>query len=152
MSPIAYLFLGDAMNMPLAAHAVIDTVSAWWRDRMQISAELDEIGRLSYQDLEEVANDCGMTTLQLVDVIKAGPHGSDEMLALMKALNIDPDAVREFNPRNFRDMQVACARCSSKGECRSHLAEGSISEHYRDYCENADVMNALRAQPMMLSE
>lgn len=152
MSPIAFLFLGDTMNMPLAAHAVIDTVSAWWRDRMQISAELDEIGRLSYQDLEEVANDCGMTTLQLVDVIKAGPHGSDEMLALMKALNIDPDAVREFNPRNFRDMQVACARCSSKGECRSHLAEGSISEHYRDYCENADVMNALRAQPMMLSE
>lgn len=152
MSPIAFLFLGDTMNMPLAAHAVIDTVSAWWRDRMQISAELDEIGRLSYQDLEEVANDCGMTTLQLVDVIKAGPHGSDEMLALMKALNIDPDAVREFNPRNFRDMQVACARCSSKGECRSHLAEGSISVHYRDYCENAEVMNALRAQPMMLSE
>ncbi|MDH6266675.1 hypothetical protein M2360_002071 [Rhizobium sp. SG_E_25_P2] len=140
------------MNMPLAAHAVIDTVATWWRDRMQISAELEEIGRLSYEDLEEVASDCGMTALQLVDVIKAGPHGSDEMLALMKALNIDPDAVREFNPRNFREMQVACARCGSKSECRSHLADGSIAGQYRDYCENADVMNALRAQPMMLSE
>ncbi len=118
MSPIAYLFLGgrhEQCHSPRMRSSIRSRPGA--RPHAD-SAELDEIGRLSYQDLEEVANDCGMTTLQLVDVIKAGPHGSDELLALMKALNIDPDGRPRIQSAQFRDMQGGLRPLQLQGECR----------------------------------
>lgn len=139
------------MNMPLAAQSIVATVSAWWRDRQEANRQLEEIGSLSYEDLTEVAADCGVTPYELVAIVKAGPHGADEMKEMMKALNIDPAAVEAADRRLFNDMMATCAECGSKAQCRHDLRTHQAADNYGTYCANADTMNELRAEPEMLA-
>jgi len=92
-------------------------------------------------------NDCGITPEQLIELAKAGPHAADEMIEMMRALSIDPTEVQLRFRNQFRDMQINCSHCASKGECRKDLKIGSAPEHFIDYCANADELNALRRGP-----
>ena len=79
------------------------------------------------------------------------PVNADEMPFMMQALNIDPVDVETNDPEGFRAMQGACATCANKGGCRSDLKDGTAPERYLSYCNNADLLNALRADPEMLA-
>lgn len=138
--------------MEMASQNIVSKVSTWWRSWTENSRHMDEILKLGYADLEGIAADCGITPVQLADLVRSGPHGSDEMLEMMKALNIDADAVNAAEPMMFRDMQVVCAECDSKGKCRRHLADGSAPATYNGYCGNSATLNELRAEPEMLAE
>ncbi|MCO6185763.1 DUF6455 family protein [Rhizobium sp. L1K21] len=79
------------------------------------------------------------------------PSNADEMPFMMQALNIDPVDVETNDPEAFKSMQAACSTCANKGGCRSDLRDGTASERYLSYCNNADRLNALRADPDMLA-
>ncbi|MDO6963814.1 DUF6455 family protein [Rhizobium alvei] len=138
--------------MELATDSIAAKVSNWWKNWLETNQQMDELRSLGYEDLESVAADCGVSTTQLISIVRAGPHATDEMLAMMKALNIDAAAVQANDPHLFHDMQVVCAECESKGRCRKHLADGSAASTYAGYCGNAPLMNELRAEPEMLVE
>lgn len=137
------------MTTTLSAHSIISTLTAWWRNRKEANRQFEEILSLSEQDLAEVAADCGVSTYDLIAIIKAGPHAADEMWEMMKALNIDPDAVDEADRHMFHDMMAVCAECAAKGECRHDLRKGTAAERYVHYCPNAEQLNILRATPDM---
>ncbi len=138
------------MTTRLAAQSITSALSAWWRNRQEANREYDEAASLSPEDLAEVAADCGVSTYDLISIIKAGPHAADEMKRMMKALNIDADAVEAGDRHLYRDMLAVCARCESKGECRRDLRDGRAIDNYGHYCPNAESMNELRAEPDML--
>jgi hypothetical protein len=69
------------------------------------------------------------------------------MTALMRALNIDPDAVHFDQPSSYRNMTVACALCEDKSRCRHELAAGTARENYAHFCPNHEEMSELRARP-----
>jgi hypothetical protein len=138
------------MNQPIAMQSVIAGLADWWRERRDIATQLNEIATLSPGDLAAAAADCGVTTADLIAVVRSGPHGADEMQQLLAALNIDPAAVRADRPGILREMAVNCAECGSKARCRRDLADGIAAAHYGDYCVNAETMNELRAEPEML--
>ncbi|MBL0371372.1 hypothetical protein JJB09_04970 [Rhizobium sp. KVB221] len=146
------------MNIPLAAaHTVVETLTAWWRDQRRRTTEiLDEAAALNYHDLEGVAADCGISPYQLVHIISAGPQANDEIGEILRALNVEPAAVDAADHENYRKMQIACARCGSKTLCRSLLDSGDAASSYGAFCPNAErikqaVIGELRAVHERLS-
>lgn len=139
------------MNASMSGQSIIETLRAWWRDRREAQQQLDEIAALSQQDLEEVAADCGISSYDLLAVIKAGPHASDEMKEMLKALNVDAAALEANDRPLYHDMIATCAECKAKGECRRDLRDGRAADNYTHYCPNADTINELRAMPEMLA-
>ncbi|MGX5666342.1 DUF6455 family protein [Rhizobium daejeonense] len=129
---------------------VFSRLAGWFAKSWESSAEADMIASLDDSTIRNIAHDCGITPDQLIELAKVGPHAADEMLAMMRALNIDPTEV-ELRLRNeFRDMQITCSHCASKGECRKDLARGAAAENFGHYCGNAEHLNALRANPDLL--
>ena len=135
-----------------SAHSVLSRVISWIARSWENAGEAEMIAAMDDQTIREIAHDCGITPEQLIELAKAGPHAADEMIEMMRALSIDPTEVQLRFRNQFRDMQINCSHCASKGECRKDLKIGSAPEHFIDYCANADELNALRADPQVLAD
>ncbi len=133
-----------------ATRTVFSRLTEWFSRSWESAAEADMIVSLDDSTIRSIAHDCGISPDQLIELAKAGPHAADEMVVMMRALNIDPSEV-ELRLRNeFRDMQITCSHCASKSECRKDLARGTAAETFAHYCGNAESLNALRANPDFL--
>ena len=64
---------------------------------------------------------------------------------MMRARNLDPEAVRRAFRGVVRDMEVTCARCRDSGTCRLELEAGTAGTHSHDFCGNAGTMDDLLA-------
>ena len=134
------------------AHAsIFETARAWWEDWKLRQHDLAELRSMGEGSIEKLAADVGVSPYELFMAAASGEHAADEMLLMMQAFNIDPAAVSLDNPDFFRFMQSNCAACQDKKACRHDLADGTASEHYNDYCRNAEILSELRAKPEMLA-
>lgn len=124
-----------------------DRVLGWWNERQEISRELQEIAALGDHGVEELATDVGLNPQLLAAVIRHGASAADDMERLMKALNIDADAVHFDMPAFYREMKVSCALCDDKTRCRHELEDGTAPENYAHFCPNHEIMSELRARP-----
>ena len=140
------------MDMQAAADNVVSTLVGWWRERRAAQTGLMEIASLGPDDFVGVAADCGLSSAQLIAIVRAGPHAAEEMGEMLRALNVDESAVMAGDRNLYNDMQAVCAVCGSKGECRRHLRDGTAAETYPSFCGNADTINQLRASPDMLHD
>ncbi|CAD7032990.1 hypothetical protein REJC140_03128 [Pseudorhizobium endolithicum] len=122
----------------------------WCAQAWEATTEADVIGSLDDETLREIARDCCITPDQILQLVKAGPHAADEMVALMKALNIDANEVSLAHPGQFRDMQITCSNCTSKERCRRDLARHAADQEYIHYCGNAEHLSGMRADPELL--
>lgn len=129
---------------------VLARLFQWCSDAWEQAGEAEMLANLDERVFHDLARDCGVTPDQLLQLVKAGPHAADEMPEMMRALNIDPAAVKLQDALLFRDMQVTCGNCAAKGRCRNDLALNTAGAHFRDYCGNAPTLNALRAEPELL--
>ncbi len=130
----------------------VQQILSWFAQGFEHASESDMLASLSDAEIEALAEDCGMSSHQLLALVQAGPHAADEMPAMMRALNIDPAEVEYRMRRVFRDMQITCAQCQSKETCQQHLRQGKAGQTFVEYCGNADTLNALRANPDLLIE
>lgn len=133
-----------------SARTVFARLMDWFAKGWESSAEADMIASLDDFTIQSIAHDCGISPDQLIELAKAGPHAADEMIGMMKALNIDPAEIELRLRAQFRDMQITCAHCAHKGECRRDLASGAAAENFAHYCGNANELNVLRANPDFL--
>lgn len=133
-----------------SARTVLSRLVEWFAKGWEGSAEAEMIASLDEGTIKSIAHDCGISPDQLIELAKAGPHAADEMIRMMKALNIDPAEIELRLRSQFRDMQITCAHCTHKGECRKDLVSGAAAENFAHYCGNADELNALRANPEFL--
>lgn len=134
------------------SHTLVSRFMGWVARSWEASSEADAIAALDADTIRQIAGDCGIAPDQLIALAKAGPGAADEMIEMMKALNIDPMEVSMCHPHQFRDMQVNCSSCASKGRCRRDLAAGQAALHVNDYCNNSDHLAAMRATPELLAE
>lgn len=105
----------------------------------------NELATMSRDDFQILAADIGVSESDLRDVVpKIGDH-SDLMDKMMRARNLDPEAVRRAFRGVVRDMEVTCARCRSSGTCRLELEAGSAGARSHEFCGNAEVMDDLLA-------
>lgn len=100
--------------------------------------------------LLKIAMNAGLVSNNPHQVSSSPDDGAVEMPQMMQTLNIDPTTVETSDPDGFRTMQANCAKCANKAGCRADLGAGTAPQHYLGYCRNADLLNALRADPEML--
>lgn len=124
----------------------------WYSDLRIRHEEERSLINLDAESRRKLAEDCNIAIDQLLDVVRAGPHGADEMEKMLKALHIDPVDLQTQLPELFRDMQVTCATCGHKGRCRHELDDGSAAVTFGEYCANAQALNVMRAEPPLLRD
>ncbi|MBP2547271.1 hypothetical protein J2858_000164 [Neorhizobium galegae] len=112
----------------------------------------DGFERLDRDLQRQTALDIGVAPDRLAAIAAKGPGSAEEMDRLMHALHIDPVEVRLLQPAAYREMQANCALCASKATCRHDLSEGTAAAEFSTYCNNADHMNGLRAEPDLLED
>lgn len=119
-----------------------DRAAHWLRERGQALAacrELEDCG-----EAERLARDCGIPLDDLRAIARKGPDAARELVEMLKALNIDPDALDRFQPAVMRDLQHHCCLCENKAECHDELAAGHAARTYGEFCVNADTLAALK--------
>ena len=72
-------------------------------------------------------------------------HVAELLPRMIRALALNPTAVRRDHPEIFRSLQAACEICERVGRCGRCLEDGSASGAYQDFCLNAPVLRALVA-------
>jgi uncharacterized protein YjiS (DUF1127 family) len=108
------------------------------RERAEIEAmSADEVGRL--------ARDIGVGPDELERLVDAA-HDPEQLSAMLRALNLDEDALKRAAPAMVRDMQRLCSLCETAGTCQHALDTGIAPTTYRSFCVNAATLDALRAE------
>ena len=108
-------------------------------------AQDSELANMSYQDLQFLASDIGVS---VADLRAIGPKITDHddlIRKMMLAHGLDPDVVRRAFSGVMRDMEVTCARCRDVKTCQRELAASTAAEHCHEFCPNASVMDELLA-------
>ena len=124
----------------------------WYSDLRARREEERTLVNLDPELQRQLANDCSVNFDTLLEVVRAGRHGADEMIEMLKALHIDPADLEAHMPDLFRDMQVTCATCPDKERCRHDLRNGSAPVTFADFCANAPALDTMRAEPPLLRE
>lgn len=121
---------------------VIETFSEWLRHRREVV----EMCQFDAAEFGRIAHDLGVTTSDLDELVRQGPHKVEELPQLLKVLGIDEDAIARAQPLVMRDLERVCALCRHKTECDHDIADGSLAEHYKAYCANKTTLDALEQE------
>jgi hypothetical protein len=125
------------------AGRLIDSFGEWLSHQRRI----DEMEGLHPADFERMASSLGMSSGDLVTLVRKGPHAADELPKMLAELGINAEALSRVQPAVYHDMERVCARCEAKGRCDRDLASHTAAQHYEDYCLNASTIDALNQKP-----
>jgi len=124
-------------------------VQSWRRWIARRADQLLETARLGSDNLEYLTHDLKAADSDLCTV--AGGHGDDLLRRHMLALDLDSYELALSDPALLRHLQRCCSLCESREDCASDLARASTDrawqgrDDWRDYCENALVLEMLMA-------
>lgn len=124
---------------------VLDRLEGWWHDWRQRARERAELSAADYSLLSEIARDAGAAnTQELLAVVNKGPKGSALMKEMAEALGVDLTAAQIAHPHVVRQMEISCSNCDSKRRCSCELEDGTAAQHASEFCNNAEVFDALK--------
>jgi len=127
---------------PIVENA-IDLFGDWLKHRQ----EMRELRDMNSSDFARIARDLCVSPAELDEVVRRGPHASDELPRLLKALGIDEAALSRTQPVLQRDMMRVCAACRQKTLCNYDLDADTAAGHYEEYCPNASNIDGLNERP-----
>ena len=127
-----------AKSYPIVENA-INLFGDWLKHRQ----EMREIREMYSGDFARIARDLNVSPADLDAVVRQGPHASDELSVLLKALGIDEATLSRTQPALQRDMVRVCAACRQKALCNHDLAAGTLAYRYDEYCPNAPAIDEL---------
>lgn len=115
---------------------LLGTLADWLSHRR----EMREVRELDRTEFDHIAADLQISPGNLEELVRRGPHALDELPKMLAALGIDQAALAKAQPRLLRDMEQVCALCGKKRRCDRDIANGSVGDHYQEYCPNADTL------------
>jgi hypothetical protein len=118
---------------------VISTFADWLKHRR----EMREMRELDRDEFDRIASDLRVSSVDLEELVRQGPHAVDELPRLLEALGINEAALANAQPMLLRDMERVCALCGHKRQCDHDLIAGTSAEHFADYCPNAPTIAQL---------
>src|SRR5262249_27804134 len=118
---------------------LISTFADWLKHRR----EMREMRQLDRDEFDRIASDLRVSSVDLEDLVRQGPHAAAELPKLLKALGIDEADLASAQPLLLRDMERVCALCGQKRQCDRDIIAGTSAEHYTDYCPNAPTIEQL---------
>jgi Family of unknown function (DUF6455) len=103
-------------------------------------ADLDRRG-----GLDTVLDDIGLTRAELAKIIAGYPVSGRMLPVMAQRLGVDIEAL---DPRTRYQLARGCALCQSRRTCRRWLAaKPADSTTYREFCPNAEMLDAVNAAP-----
>jgi len=124
-------------------HLILGAVAEWVRSYACRRGYRNELMNCSAEDVARIAADLKVNQRELASLAEKGPNAADLLQKLLVALGIDPKDLDHYDPAVMRDLQRSCIMCDEKGRCRFDVANGVITEKFRDYCPNAFTLDAL---------
>lgn len=122
---------------------ILDAIANWVKKYRHAVGMRGELAHCGAEEVALIARDIGVSPEELIFVANKGPHAADELPKLLRALGVDPQKLRFDDPGLMRSLQRICISCGHKDRCQHDLAQGTASEHYREYCPNAMSLDAL---------
>ena len=132
--------------MPNSETAHAGLVASAWRWLEHHLGPVDELSRLSEQDLRMMSEDLGMTVGDLQAVAASTVDIQPELNAMMRAAGLDPNQVQAHFHTIMRDIQVTCIRCTNRTLCARELAAGRAGATYHAFCGNASSFDGIRQE------
>jgi uncharacterized protein YjiS (DUF1127 family) len=129
-------------TFPIVENA-INLFGDWLRHRQ----EMRELRDMNSGDFARIARDLCVSPAELDEVVRQGPHASDELPRLLKTLGIDEATLSRTQPVLQRDMMRVCASCRQKTLCNHDLDAGTLAQRYEEYCPNALAIEELDERP-----
>lgn len=106
----------------------------------------DALQALTEEDRQRLADEIGLTTVQLDGLVAAGPEASLEIENMMTSLGIDSSKVNSAFWKLMGELRVTCALCGAKKDCRRALSDGTAAARMDDFCPNAAELSELAAR------
>jgi hypothetical protein len=122
---------------------VLNGIANWVSKYRHIIGLHNQLGQCEPDEVMRVARDLGVTSNDLLEFERKGPGAADLLQKMLFALHVDPKVIANTDPQIMRDLQRLCITCSEKKRCEHELANGTASEHFRDFCPNAFTLDAL---------
>jgi hypothetical protein len=124
----------------------VDRLIGVFADWLKHRQEITEMCQFDAAEFGRIAHDLGVTSTDLDELVRQGPHKVEELPVLLKTLGINEDAIARAQPLVMRDMERVCALCRHKKECDHDIADGSLAQHYEAYCGNKVTLDALEQE------
>jgi uncharacterized protein YjiS (DUF1127 family) len=132
-----------AMPARAKSYPIVENAINLFGDWLKHRQEMREIREMDSGDFARIARDLNVSPADLDAVVRQGPHASDELSVLLKALGIDEATLSRTQPALQRDMVRVCAACRQKALCNHDLAAGTLAYRYDEYCPNAPAIDGL---------
>lgn len=134
------------MTAHVKPYPFVDGLIEKFGDWLKHRREITEMCQFDSAEFGRLAQDLGVTSSDLDDLVRQGPHHVDELPLLLRTLGIDEDALARTQPLVLRDMERVCALCRHKSECDHDIADGTLAQHYDAYCANKMTLDALEQE------
>jgi hypothetical protein len=104
------------------------------------------LDRVSDQAIDEALRRAKLARSDLFTLPTALPWHRVYMAHMLRAYGIDPVFATEARWQELKGADRRCARCASKGRCRSWLEQGGFDEAPSTFCPNASLFAAIAAE------
>jgi hypothetical protein len=138
----ARAMVSQTKTFPIVENA-INLFGDWLRHRR----EMRELRDMDSGEFARIARDLCVSPADLDEVVRRGPHASDELPRLLEILGIDEATLSRAQPVLQRDMVRVCALCQQKALCNFDLDAGTLAQRYDEYCPNAPAIDELGERP-----
>jgi hypothetical protein len=123
------------------------TFLEWVRQRSQARRRRKGFAYCDRYEIERIAKDVGLTTMELSRLAQFGPNAARLLLDRMAAQNLDVETISKSDPSTMRDLQRLCSICSTKKRCQRDLRYNRADPVWQQYCLNSRTIAALQDEP-----
>jgi hypothetical protein len=115
----------------IASKAIAD-----WVSNYRSAIGFNEFATCDQDEVMRMAKEIGVTASQLHELAK-GPVDANLLKRMLVALQVDPKVLADIDPLIMRELKWLCITCGNKKRCEHELAQGTATEHFREFCPNA---------------
>jgi hypothetical protein len=123
------------------------TFFGWVRQRSQARRRRNGFAYCDSYEIERIAKDVGLTTMELSRLAQFGPNAARLLLDRMAAQNLDVETISKIDPSTMRDLQRLCSICSTKKRCQRDLRYNRADPVWQQYCLNFGTIAVLQDEP-----
>jgi AraC-like DNA-binding protein len=139
--------IGNRSNLPSASDtkSILTALIQAIRKYRQRRKSQNELLLCSVAEISAIARDLRLSPDELMRLITEKTETAMGLHELLLALGIDAKSLELENPTVMRELQRLCLTCHNRPECAFHLAQGTVTEQYRNFCPNSYLLEDLTA-------
>jgi hypothetical protein len=126
-------------------NSFVSALGHWLRKRRSAGQDRRGIDEWSNYEVERIAQDVGLSSQDLREMMQLSPDAAKLLLRRMSMLHLDTDELAKSEMDVMRDLQRVCSTCGSKRQCRIDLARDPENPVWRRYCPNEGTLVELQS-------